>query len=951
LSGGSQILTARTDGDLPPLTNADLPFRKLRIAGPVWICGLAVCGCLWVQEPETPLADAANPPGMVLIRAKGRSFTQGSQAGPSAADELPAFEQRFKHDYFMDTAEVTQGDYASLMGPLPGAAAFGSGPAYPVYGVSWFDAALYANARSKAEGMDTVYEYARADRTASGSVYDLPGLRVRLERAGFRLPTESEWEFAAGPGGKYVWGNAEDSAQAARNAWFASNSGGITHPVGLLSRNAFGLHDMAGNVMEWVGDWKGRYPKGGMSDFAGSREPGPQGEVPLKGGAFRYGMRELRVANRATTYPAIRSSTAEYVGFRCAFGAIPEPAYTLADGGQAETEPVQLERMAISDRVGFRPAKLVFVNANGEARHLAYVDYGKQPITVREFGDVANVFHPSISPDGQWVAYGTAAEGAVSGSDLYVRRLDADSGRPLALGSGFIPRWWVDPATRDTFLLYTTTAADDLQSNWGQGSTRALKMADGKPSGAAIDLASGAFHDGRSADGKWMAAGFRRLLMRDGASGSVRTLFTAPANGKAAGDTSQVCNVSMAPDSSGRLLFLDFGYAGTSALTGSWYDIHAMAFLSGPDGTVQAWYPAPGGEQGWDDLEWSNQAGYAVAAATDRAGGHGRLYLLDLADSSTTLLASGSYLTTPALWLGAAPRRIPELSADSLGRYNEPATDGFQGTFSMRMARFWQRHKSLEVIFTGSSHAWSGIDPTLITRLRPLNQSYPRCGWLGQEEWIRGYALPHCPRLKMVVMEIAPGFMQMPDGDGTWNSQISRTIGVRYDSSHGFWKNGLPDGFEAMAAQAPVWDGVPMDSLGTIRFESGGWGEAVLYPGSDFGFDDPACQAVLARIEAFADELAGRGIHLLLVNYPTHPGFGNTPFYGPYGPRDEVAGKILDRVREMERKSPFVHFYDAHLSGNHDYDDSDALDFDHLSSKGAAKLTRRLDSLINTIVP
>lgn len=96
------------------------------------------------------------------------------------------------------------------------------------------------------------------------------------------------------------------------------------------------------------------------------------------------------------------------------------------------------------------------------------------------------------------------------------------------------------------------------------------KLTGGAPVGVDIELASGAFHDGRSRDRRWLAAGFRRLLVGDSVTGEAHTLFTGPANGKSAGDTSQVCNVSIAPDSSGRTLFLDFGYDGISTLTGSW---------------------------------------------------------------------------------------------------------------------------------------------------------------------------------------------------------------------------------------------------------------------------------------------------------------------------------------------------------------------------------------------
>jgi hypothetical protein len=337
-----------------------------------------------------------------------------------------------------------------------------------------------------------------------------------------------------------------------------------------------------------------------------------------------------------------------------------------------------------------------------------------------------------------------------------------------------------------------------------------------------------------------------------------------------------------------------------------------------------------------------------VAAATDPAGRHGNLYLLDIEDSLSTRLAAGAYLTTPALWLGAsAGVHDTGLAADSLGHYNEPPTDDYQGAFSAKMARFWARHNRLELIFTGSSHVYTGIDPRAIHGLETLDAAYPACGWLGQEAWVRGYALPHCPRLKVLVMEAFPGWMRYPDGDFTWAGQISQTLGIRYDASHDFWKDGLPLGFEAMAAQAPVGATALIDSLGTAPLASAGWGDVVLPADSEWDFGDPACQGVLGRMEALARDVSARGIHLLYVVHPMHPGFRDTPYYGPYGPRLEVARKILDSLKAMEKVSPYVHFYDAHNYGDHDYGDADASNSGHLGSAGAAKLTARIDSLVH----
>ena len=101
----------------------------------------------------------------------------------------------------------------------------------------------------------------------------------------------------------------------------------------------------------------------------------------------------------------------------------------------------------------------------------------------------------------------------------------------------------------------------------------------------------GSYHDGRS--GSYLYTGYRRLRQYDLRGGTSRILFTAPSNGKSAGDTSQVCNVSAAPDSSGRAMFLDFGYTGTSSVVGRSYGIHEIAFVSDSTGRVLKTIPSP----------------------------------------------------------------------------------------------------------------------------------------------------------------------------------------------------------------------------------------------------------------------------------------------------------------------------------------------------------------------
>jgi len=109
----------------------------------------------------------------------------------------------------------------------------------PAEMISWVDAAMYCSARSDADGLQACYN---EDTTCN---YDADG---------YRLPTESEWEYAcrAGTTGDYYFDN--DSREMDANAWSKRNSRGRHHPVGTKQPNEFGLHDMAGNLCKWCDD-------------------------------------------------------------------------------------------------------------------------------------------------------------------------------------------------------------------------------------------------------------------------------------------------------------------------------------------------------------------------------------------------------------------------------------------------------------------------------------------------------------------------------------------------------------------------------------------------------------------------------------------------------------------------------------------------------------------------
>ena len=108
-----------------------------------------------------------------------------------------------------------------------------------------------------------------------------------------RLPTEAEWEFAAGGGEPgTAFAGTDSPASIGRFAWFAGNSGDRCHPVGIKEPNSFGLYDMSGNVWEWclVGPGRGGAQEG-------------SGDGVLKGGSWREEVDSLRLSARAHRQP------------------------------------------------------------------------------------------------------------------------------------------------------------------------------------------------------------------------------------------------------------------------------------------------------------------------------------------------------------------------------------------------------------------------------------------------------------------------------------------------------------------------------------------------------------------------------------------------------------------------------------------------------------------------
>ena len=188
--------------------------------------------------------------------------------------------------------EVTQDLYEAVMEENPSRF---KGDQHPVEQVSWYDAIRFCNRLSELEGLQPAY------RISGTSVVWSP------EAAGYRLPTEAEWEYAARGGDGHIYAG---SASIDGVAWYSGNAGGEVHPVGMKASNGYVLLDMTGNVAEWVWDIYGPYPSATVDDPAGIQFGTNR---VYRGGSWENESRFTRVASRGAFGPGGYSAG---LGFR-----------------------------------------------------------------------------------------------------------------------------------------------------------------------------------------------------------------------------------------------------------------------------------------------------------------------------------------------------------------------------------------------------------------------------------------------------------------------------------------------------------------------------------------------------------------------------------------------------------------------------------------------------------
>lgn len=211
--------------------------------------------------------------------------------------------------FALSETEVTQAQYQAVMGNNPsGHKDTPDSAQHPVEAVSWFDAVKYCNRLSELEGRKPCYTV-QTEEGEHGAKFE----RVEWPDASctaYRLPTEAEWEYAARADQPYQYAGSDDLD---RVAWHNGNSSDTTHPVAQKAPNAWFLHDMSGNVWEWVWDrYSDSYLGAETQDPRGARTGGFRVQ---RGGSFLSDASRARVALRRFN---MTSSRDRDVGFRLA---------------------------------------------------------------------------------------------------------------------------------------------------------------------------------------------------------------------------------------------------------------------------------------------------------------------------------------------------------------------------------------------------------------------------------------------------------------------------------------------------------------------------------------------------------------------------------------------------------------------------------------------------------
>lgn len=943
---------------------------------------------------------------MQLVEGAKDTVVLGTNKKGAKFDETPEMRVLLDYDFWMDVRGVTCGDFMSVMESSTLAKNLDCGKEdEPIVNVTFFDAVLYANEKSKSENLDTVYEYSKKTLDKAGHCVGLEGFSFHLDKEGFRLPTEAEWVKVA-------------SKADGKNFIFSEN------------------------VKEFVNDFKGLLNNSVVENFAGASNSNDANERIVKGGYDDES--SINLYSRSDIYAITPSTFADYVGFRLALGAISNATF-LDQGGKKVSSPVRNVSSALNLWDYTKTSKVKLVFKNEVTGNLNYIDYTKENDIV-EIEDTIPAYHPDISPDGSKVAFCTGIEGVAQTSRLYVRNLDPKGSGLVKLDvkSAAIPRWSV-LANGDTVITYVTNAGDNSnEKTFKSASTWQVTFMNGK-FGTPIKLFDGSYHGGISEDESLAVTGSKVLRAR--VHKKDKTWY----------NKEQACNVSLAKDYSKRTAFLDFGGETGEAFVGETYRVHEYLFIADSSGKLVQSVRAPEGFV-FDHSEWAtgrvNQN--LVATLTNVEGAHSKIVLVHLADSSVTSLVEGEELWHPSLWIqgksiahSSSSSKVSSSSKKSSSSSVESSSseevvskssssrndgknlssrndDGSSSSFgktsssrvessssevvasnssssrnddgssssrdngessssssevlvenfvldedsagfyvednefqeahwSYKMELVWTYNNQADVAILGSSRAHHGVIPSLFSDKFFVVNFASAHGNLHSSHYMAvNYILPHYKKLKYIIVDISFDRLWLTKENSFFYNSSPSIKGYVYDANHDFWKSGIPDGLLEMTQDVPKVSSYAanLTERGYMPLSGCSNWRGSPRPEKDKNWLDTGrdrLEETMGYLVDIVELAAQRNIKVVGVEFPQNPNYKNVNAYGKYGLRNSDAPEIIERLNGLAQKYSNFTFFDQHKMGEHDYLEGMNYDDDHLCRTGAERMTHRLDSLLKTL--
>jgi len=252
-------------------------MARVRV-GHIWKNGAKIDSVQITNDLKLTFAQhVVNPELAVeMVTVQGGTFMMG---GTMYSNEQPVHSVTLS-TFKIAKYEVTQKLWAAVMGTNP--SYFTGDENRPVEMVSWNDVQQFITKLNQMTGKN------------------------------YRLPTEAEWEYAARGGNQSLGYTYAGSNDLNAVAWYSSNSGSTTHPVGTKAPNELGLYDMSGNVWEWVNDWYDSYSADPVTNPQG---PSTGSNRVFRGGSWKSSDSDCRSAYRNGYNP---NGYGSIVGFRLA---------------------------------------------------------------------------------------------------------------------------------------------------------------------------------------------------------------------------------------------------------------------------------------------------------------------------------------------------------------------------------------------------------------------------------------------------------------------------------------------------------------------------------------------------------------------------------------------------------------------------------------------------------